>query len=195
MQMACDEFDGGMATVLLQPDGDIEYALKIAKQWCVERGVNNPECVVANELFPQCKVIAGSKEALQFIERNLKKLKLARIKKVAVNGAFHSIHMKPVVEPFEQALKKILVGDPVIGVHSNVTGKRYFDTKHIRRQLPQQIVSPVKWEQTMKVLYNRKKIPYTFICGPGDALKTILKKVNTSAYDKAFTYGDLSYGG
>lgn len=188
--MACDQFDGGMATVLLQQDCEIEYPLKIAKQWCVERGVKNPECVVANDLFPNCKVIAGSKEALQFIENNLKKLKLARIKRIAVNGAFHTIHMKPVVEPFAQALRQIRVVDPIIGVYSNVEGKRYFDTKHIRRQLPQQIVSPVNWEQTMHLFYNLKKFENTFICGPGDALRTILKKVNASACDKAYMYGD-----
>lgn len=190
MQMACDKFDGGMATVFLQQDSEIEYALKIAKQWCVERGVNNPECAVANYLFPHCKVIAGSKEALQFIENNLKKLKLARIRKIAVNGAFHTIHMKPVVQPFVQALKSIRLVDPVIGVYSNVDSKPYYDAKCIRKQLPLQIVNPVQWEQTMHAFYDKRRFSNTFICGPGDALRNILKKVNAIAYDNAITYGD-----
>lgn len=193
MQKACEEFDGGMATVLLQPDSQLGYALKSAKEWCVERGVDNPECVAANHLFPQCKVISGSKEALRYIEQNLKKFKLKRMKKIPTYGAFHTSLMQSAVEPFAQALKKIHIEDPVIGVYSNVDGKRYRHAGHILRQLPQQIVKPVKWEQTMHIFYDRNKDikqPRTFICGPGDALRTILRMVNASAWDTSYKYGD-----
>lgn len=193
MQKACDEYDGGMATVLLQPDSELGYAMKMAKEWCVERGVENPDCVVANYLFPHCKVISGSKEALRYIEQNLKKFKLKKIKKIPTYGAFHSSLMNSAVEPFERALKKILIEEPIIGVYSNVDGKRYRTPTHILKQLPQQIVKPVRWEQTMHIFYDRNKDvsqPRTFICGPGDALRTILRQVNASAWDNAFKYGD-----
>lgn len=193
MQMASDQYDGGMATVLMHPDSELGYAMKSAKEWCVERGVDNPECVVANHLFPHCKVISGSREALRYIEQNLKKFKLKRIKKIPAYGAFHSSLMMSAVEPFEHALTKFRIADPIIGVYSNVDGKRYRNASHILRQLPQQIVRPVKWEQTMHVFYDRKedvKQPRTFICGPGDALKTILKMVNAHAWDTSYKYGD-----
>lgn len=193
MQMACDEYDGGMATVLLQPDSELNYAIKMAKEWCIERGVNKPECIIANHLFPHCKVISGSKEALRYIEQNLKKYKLKKIQKIPAYGAFHSSLMESAVEPFARALKRILIEEPIIGVYSNVDGKRYRSPSHILEQLPKQIVRPVKWEQTMHVFYDRDKDvkhPRTFICGPGDALKTILKKVNASAWDTTYKYGD-----
>lgn len=182
-----------MATVLLHPDSELGYALKMAKEWCVERGVDHPECVVANHLFPHCKVISGSTEALRYIEQNLKRFKLKKMKKIPAYGAFHSSLMNSAVEPFAQALKNIRIEEPIIGVYSNVDGHRYRHPTHILRQLPQQLVKPVKWEQTMHVFYDRQhdvKQPRTFICGPGDALRTILKMVNASAWDTSFKYGD-----
>lgn len=191
--MASDEFDGGMATVLLRPDSQLGYAMKSAKEWCIERGVDNPECVVANHLFPHCKVISGSKEALRYIEQNIEKFKLKKIKKIPAYGAFHSSLMNSAVEPFAQALQKIRIEEPIIGVYSNVNGQRYHSPTHILQQLPQQIVKPVKWEQTMHVFYDRQndvKYPRTFICGPGDALRTILNKVNVTAHSTSHKYGD-----
>lgn len=193
MQMACDQYDGGMATVLLHPDSELPYALKMAKEWCIERGVDKPECIVANHLFPHCKVISGSKESLRYIEQNLKKFKLKKIKKIPAYGAFHSCLMESAVEPFARALKHIFIEEPIIGVYSNVDGKRYRNGSHILRQLPEQLVKPVKWEQTMHIFYDRNqdvKQPRTFICGPGDALQTILRMVNANAWDTSYKIGD-----
>lgn len=52
-----------------------------------------------------------------------------------------------------------------------------------------QIVKPVKWEQTLHILYEREQgahFPRTFECGPGRGLTTILKQVNARAWDSAF---------
>lgn len=49
-----------------------------------------------------------------------------------------------------------------------------------------QIVKPVKWEQLLHILYERKQgehFPRTFECGPGQGLKSILKEVNAKAWD------------
>lgn len=180
-----------MATVRLRADSQFKMALKMARQWCVEHGVANPTCDVAYDLFPHWKVISGSIEALQFIQKNLDKFRLRDMRKIHANGAFHTSLMKPAVEPFALALQKIQLEDPIIGVFSNVTYKRYFNTKHIRKLLPQQIVKPVKWEQIMHEFYDRDlKVsqPRTFICGPADELSMILKKVNLSAWKRSFTY-------
>lgn len=52
-----------------------------------------------------------------------------------------------------------------------------------------QIVRPVKWEQMLHVLYQRREddsFPRTFECGPGRGLTTILKQVNAKAWDNAY---------
>lgn len=114
---------------------------------------------------------------------------MKRIKRLPVSGAFHTELMAPAVEPFTQALKKITIEDPIISVHSNVDGKKYRNAGHILNQLPKQIVRPVKWEQTLHNLYERKTgefFPRTFECGPGKGLKAILKQVNAKAWDSSF---------
>lgn len=193
MQMACDEFGGCMAVIRLRADSQFKNALKMAREWCVESGVANPTCSVAYDLFPHLKVIAGSLQAMQFIEQNMQKFSLASIKKIDVNGAYHTRLMTPAVEPFEMALKQIQLNDPIIGVFSNVNGKRYFNARHILKQLPKQIVNTVKWEQVMHEFYDRsRKVsqPRTFICGPGNDLRNILRKVNATAWKTSFEYGD-----
>lgn len=140
MQLASDTFSGGMATVLYGPDSELGLACKRAKEWCLSKGVENPECQIANYLYPHCKVVAGSTEALTFLEANAKQFKLRRFKKLTVSGAFHTELMSTAVEPFTRALRKITVEEPIISVHSNVDGKRYRNPSHILSQLPKQVI-------------------------------------------------------
>jgi [acyl-carrier-protein] S-malonyltransferase len=113
------------------------------------------------------------------------------VKRLPVNGAFHTPLMQPAIDPFKAALRKVQVQDPLVYVHSNTDGKYYRDASHIRRQLPSQIVKPVKWEQTLHNLYERpegENFPRTFECGPGKSLKTILKQVNLKASETTHSY-------
>lgn len=187
MQAASDENPSGMATVIYGPDSDLGTACTKAKDWCLERGVENPECAIANYLFPHCKVVAGSLEALNFLEKNAKQYKLRRVKRLPVSGAFHTSLMGSAVEPFEAALKKINLTLPLISVHNNIDGRVYRHTDQIHKLLPKQIVKPVKWEQLLHILYERpqgNQFPSTFETAPGHSLKTILKQVNAKGLYK-----------
>lgn len=195
MQAASDANKGGMATILFKSDknSQLNFACEKAREWCIDYGIENPDCVIANHLFPQCKVISGNDEALRYIRSNLKTFNLDKIKSIPAYGAFHSSLMNSAVEPFAAFLKKMQIEEPIINVYSNVTATKYESVSHIIKQLPKQIVSPVKWEQTMHVLYELKingKIPETFVVGPGNALKTILKQINAKADERTFKIGD-----
>lgn len=139
MQMACDNATGAMAMVLYAPDTEIGLACGKAQQWCIDKGIEKPYCGVANYLYPHCKVIAGNVEAIEFLEQNSKVLKIKRIKRLPVNGAFHTPLMQSAVEPFAKALSKIVLAEPLINVYSNVDGKRYRNVSHIQKQLPKQV--------------------------------------------------------
>lgn len=189
MQMAADEIQGGMMTLLYGPDSKVKQALKAAKDWCINKGIENPDCLVANYLYPHCKVIAGNEEALDFIEKNAKEFNIKRTKRLPVSGAFHSALMEPALEAFKKAIRKCKIEDPLIPVHSNVDGMPYRNAEHVRKQLPKQMVKPVKWEQLLHILYERKQgehFPRTFEVGPGRGLKTIIKQVNAKAWDSSF---------
>lgn len=188
MQIASTQNPSGMATVMYGPDSNVGMACIKAKEWCIERGVENPECAVANYLFPHCKVVAGSLEALNYLEKNASHYKLRRVKRLPVSGAFHTSLMEPAMEPFKEALSKIKIDQPLIKVHSNFDGKPYRNVDHIRRQLPKQMIRPVKWEQLLHIIYERpqtEKFPMTYECAPGKSLTVILKQVNAKAWDSS----------
>ncbi|KAH8380125.1 hypothetical protein KR009_009099 [Drosophila setifemur] len=189
MQAACDRSAGAMAMTLYGPDTNLGEACNRAQQWCLDKGVESPYCGIANYMYPHCKVVAGNVEALEFLEQNAKALKIRRMKRLAVSGAFHTPLMQSAVEPFTKALKTIQIQDPVIRVYSNVDGKTYRHARHILQQLPKQIVRPVKWEQTLHAMYERKQgvdFPRTFECGPGKGLVQVLEKVNAKAAQTSF---------
>jgi [acyl-carrier-protein] S-malonyltransferase len=62
MQFASEIAPGGMMTVFYGPDSKLNYACLQAKEWCLQRGIEDPECAVASYLYPHCKVIAGHLE-------------------------------------------------------------------------------------------------------------------------------------
>uniref|UniRef100_A0A023F858 [acyl-carrier-protein] S-malonyltransferase n=1 Tax=Triatoma infestans TaxID=30076 RepID=A0A023F858_TRIIF len=185
MQLASEMTPGAMVTVLYGPDSELGRACIKAKEHAMSLGVENAHCAISNYLFPHCKIVAGNEEAIKYLEDNKKEFKLRKLKRLQVSGAFHTQLMLPAKEIFRAALAKAHLSDPSIAVHSNVDGRHYKDAAHVRRQLPKQIVAPVKWEQTMHVLYERSAdmpFPNTFECGPGQTLSVILKMVNTKAW-------------
>lgn len=110
-----------------------------------------------------------------------------------VSGAFHTRLMEPAVEPLARALESVSVKKPLVSVHSNVDGNRYTHPKHVPKLLLRQVVSPVKWEQTMHAVYERKRgteFPRTFEVGPGQQLGSVLKSCNLQAW-KAYGHVDV----
>lgn len=185
MQEASEAVPSGMLSVLGRPQTKFTSACLEAREHCKTLGIENPVCEVANYLFPDCRVISGHLEALQFLQKNASKFHFRRAKMLPVSGAFHTRLMEPAVEPLAQVLKAIDVKTPLVSVHANVSGRRYRHPKHIQQLLAKQVVSPVKWEQTMHALYERKKgsdFPRTFEVGPGKQLGAILRSCNLQAW-------------
>lgn len=57
MQLCAEMTPGGMMTVLLGADTELTKAIKDAKDFCTNIGIENPECCVANYLYPSAKVV------------------------------------------------------------------------------------------------------------------------------------------
>lgn len=186
MQYASEITPSGMMTVMYGPDSRLGFACSVAKEFCKRKEIPEVDCRIANYLYPHCKVVAGNDEALAFIENNKSDFRLRHIKRLRVSGAFHTDLMRPAAASVKRVLEKIQIEEPLIPVHSNIDGKSYKNMTQIRKQLPKQIYSPVKWEQTMHILYERSQgvaFPKTYECGPGRSLKTILKMCNAKAWN------------
>ncbi|XP_023234922.1 probable malonyl-CoA-acyl carrier protein transacylase, mitochondrial [Centruroides sculpturatus] len=185
MQEASEQISSGMMTVFFHPDAKIKFACKAAEQWCKRQGIEDPVCTVANYLYPECKVIAGNMEALKFIELNASDFGIKKLKYLPVSGAFHTLLMKPAEEVLKNALKNTNFNSPLIPVHSNIDGKPHKDASDIRKNLCKHVCKPVKWEQTLHILYTRPTdtpFPNSFVCGPDRSLQTLLRMVNLKAW-------------
>ncbi|XP_062990392.1 malonyl-CoA-acyl carrier protein transacylase, mitochondrial [Elgaria multicarinata webbii] len=185
MQEASEAVPSGMITVIGRRNSNYATACLEAREYCKSVGIENPVCEVSNYLFPDGRVIAGHLQALEFLKKNSKKYSFAHVKKLPVSGAFHTELMELAVEPVSEALKSVNIQEPLIPVYSNVDSQKYKQPKQIQRSLVKQLVSPVKWEQTMHAIYERKKgvaFPYTYEVGPGKQLGAILKSCNLKAW-------------
>lgn len=194
MQRASDLVPSGMLSVIGKPQAQYKYACLQAKEHCRSLGMDEPVCSVANYLFPDARVIAGNKEALDFLQKNSRKLHFLRTKTLPVSGAFHTELMESAVEPLRKVLCEVEVRRPEISVYSNVDGKRYMNESHVRRQLVKQLVSPVKWEQSLHEIFERTQgqtFPHTYEVGPGKQLGATLQKCNRKAF-KTYTHVDVS---
>ncbi|KAG7456252.1 hypothetical protein MATL_G00249670 [Megalops atlanticus] len=194
MQEASERVPSGMLSVIGRDQARYNYACLLAREHCQSLGVKDPVCSVANYLFPDGRVIAGHLQALEFLQSNSQQLHFRRTRPLPVSGAFHTALMEPAVEPLRDVLRKVEVRRPHIAVYSNVDAKRYTHGDHVRRQLAKQLVSPVKWEQTLHALYERRQgqgFPHTYELGPGRQLGSTLQKCNMKAF-RSYTHIDVT---
>ena len=95
--------------------------------------------------------------------------------KLNVSSGFHSLLMRNAAEKFENILSAAQFSEPKIPVISNITGKPYKNSEDICQSLASQIVSPVKWHQS--VMYMQSigcTVAIEF--GPKEVLKNIINK-------------------
>lgn len=190
MQAASELVPSGLMTILYGADGRVKFACQAATEWCIRKGVHEDfaVCSVSNYLFPHCKVIGGHSEALNFIELNARDFGIKRCIRLPVSGAFHTNLMRPAEAVFREALKKVNLVRPLIAVYSNVDARTYNSEVSLREKLGRQICAPVKFEQIVHTIYERapdSHYPFTFECGPGHTITTILDKVNGRARRQA----------
>jgi [acyl-carrier-protein] S-malonyltransferase len=69
-----------------------------------------------------------------------------------VAGAFHSPLMQSAADRMAAELDRVQFSAPRQPVYANVTAAIHGDTASIKRLLVDQIVKPVRWEQTMQAM-------------------------------------------
>ncbi|XP_011879509.1 PREDICTED: probable malonyl-CoA-acyl carrier protein transacylase, mitochondrial [Vollenhovia emeryi] len=186
MQYASDKCPQGMLSVYCTPEAKVSQACNDAQKWAQDCGVEVPVCQVAIYLHTQSKILAGNTQALEYIEKNANKYGFSKLARLPVSGAFHTKLMEPTLKSFGKMLYTIEFDDFRCRVLSNCKGHEYGNTRLIRKYLIKQIVSPIKWEQSMQLLYNRPEgtaFPRTFDVGSGGRMATILKLINAKAQD------------
>jgi len=134
--------------------------------------------VAANYNAPGQVVVSGSRSAC---ERALKAAEAAGFKATAlkVAGAFHSPLMQSGADKMRAELDRAEFAVPRTTVYSNVTAAPHTTTESIKDLLVRQIVSPVRWEQTMKTLIADGGDDAKFIeLAPNRHLAGLAKRIN-----------------
>ena len=160
MQSAADASPSGMMSVI-GPDAAEVEAL------CAEAG-SSGIIRVANLLCPSNTVISGSLPALEVAEK-LAGEKGFRTVRLTVAGAFHTELMKPADETLARALAGVQIRPPRVPVWSNVDARQHTNPDEIRALLVRQVLSPVRWEETMRNLLAEGADRFYEI-GPGTVL-------------------------
>ena len=186
MQRCCQDTESKMITAIGDAHSRFKFACLEARDYCYTHlSMEDPICYVSAYLSTNCVTIAGHAAAVDFITENSRKFRIRRISPIPVSGAFHTHLMKPALNDVKSAIKRVSIESPVIGVYSNVTGKKYRNTTEVRNILPAQIIQPVKWEQIIHRLLSRPpevNMPNIYEVGPGKQLGSLLKSCNGKAF-------------
>lgn len=169
MEKAGEGTESGMASILGLDDVLVERVCEDAS----EVGVVVP----ANYNCPGQLVISGEKAAVQKAIELAKDAGAKRALELNVSAAFHS----PIMEPAREGLAAALADVPIRefeGVFINNADATQLTTPaEIRESLARQLVSPVRWTQSMQLASKLgDKIYYE--CGPGKVCQGLMKRID-----------------
>ena len=164
MSEAGKKAPGTMAAVIGMDAEDIEEIVS-----------ENDNVVVANYNGSAQTVISGTVEGIDEITEQLDKAGARRIVKLNVSGAFHSPLMKYAFDEFSGYIDDFDFNEPETPVILNVTGTVVTSASKIKNNLKKQIISPVKWTDTLKTLIENNVELYCE-AGPGRVLSSMAKR-------------------
>ncbi|AWU42821.1 ACP S-malonyltransferase [Blattabacterium punctulatus] len=173
MQEICEYIHGGMAVIFGLEDEIIE---KVCKE-------DNGIVVPSNYNSPGQLVISGEEKSLKRVCQSLKKIGAKRILRLPVHGAFHSPIMEPAKQKLSKFIEKISFKDSQCPIYQNVTAKSVTKSNDIKKNLIEQLTSPVKWKQLIENMIDNGAVSFIEV-GPGNILQGITKNIFNKIYKK-----------
>ena len=167
MQACAEEKGGTMAAIIGLDDGAVdEIRSSVSDVW------------VANYNSPGQVVISGSAESIAQAGERAKARGAARVLPLPVSGAFHT----PFIAGAAEALKEALAGvtfSPGQGRFLSTTEVRYPSSAELAEVLAAQLVSPVRFAQSMAVALSEPEVPVAGLeVGPGNVLGGLMKRIS-----------------
>ena len=168
MQDACESTRGGMAAIIGLDEAKTREA-------CLEAGVE-----VANLNCPGQIVISGPVDNMARACEAAKARGAKKAMPLTVAGAYHSSLMAGAQTRLEAELAKVNLLPSAVPVISNVTAQPHGDADAIRMRLVEQVTSPVRWEDSMRLLLAQGFTRFIEL-GPGKALSGFMKRIDPGA--------------
>jgi [acyl-carrier-protein] S-malonyltransferase len=168
MQEACEATRGAMAAVL-GLDAEVLGGV------CGEADVE-----MANLNCPGQIVISGETEKIAKACELAKAKGARRAVLLPVAGAYHSRLMTGAQAKVRNLLSETPIEPATIAVISNTTARPHGAPDEIRRRLVDQVVSPVRWEDSIRYLLEDGFRRFIEL-GPGTALSGFMKRIDKGA--------------
>lgn len=169
MQQASDATPSGMVSIL-----GLE---RIEVESLCEKARDGEVLEIANLLCPGNIVISGTNVACERAAELAPKMGAMKAVPLAVAGAFHTQIMRPADQCLTEALADAEVHRPKLPVVSNVDARPHDDPDEIRQLLIKQILSPVRWEDSMRYLLDQGFDQF-YEVGPGRVLRGLLRRID-----------------
>ena len=171
MQKACENNHGTMAAILGLDDKTIINECEKFNKYVVAANLNCPGQVV----------ISGEFEAIKEICILFNNMGAKRSIQLNVSGAFHSELMGDAKKELKEFINSIEFHEPICPIFQNVTGNGVIDKNEIKKNLIDQMVSPVKWSDSVVNMINLGAKNFTEI-GPGKVLCGLIRKINREVH-------------
>lgn len=167
MTEAVPEGEGAMYAIMgLERD--------VVEKTCAEVMAQGGYVAPANYNAPGQIVIAGETQTAGKAAELLKEQGAKMCVKLNVSGPFHTALLKPASDKLAIELENIQINPMDIPVITNVTGEPMVESE-IDKTLIKQVMSPVKWEDTINYLHQQDVDTFIEI-GPGKALSGFVKR-------------------
>jgi len=177
MQKASEAAPSAMTSVVGCDDATLN---KLITHVCSE---TKGSLLIANYLGPKHRALSGDTASITMAEKVAKPMFGARLcKRLAVSGAFHSGFMLPAMDPLGKAISRIKFFKPVVPVICNADGNAHNDSDEIKSLLLKQLLSPVRWEESMNYLLGKKYTGF-YEMGTGTALSNLMKNIVSTSTD------------
>jgi [acyl-carrier-protein] S-malonyltransferase len=166
MQACAEEKGGTMAAIIGLEDGVIEeICSSFSEVW------------LANYNSPGQVVNSGSVESVQAAGELAQAQGAGRVLPLPVSGAFHTPFMAGAALSLKQALAEVEFA-PGPGRFFSTTELRYPAPEELAQVLSDQLMSPVKFSQSMETILRGRETPASGMeVGPGNVLSGLMKRI------------------
>ena len=168
MKKACEIKPGSMAAVIGLEAKTVENCCMKIKEVVVPANYNCPGQIV----------VSGEKKGIINATKILNESGARKVIELNVSGAFHSPLMLPAKKQLEKYIQKIEFKKPLFPIYQNSVGKGVSNIQEIRKNLINQLISPVLWTQSINQMVN-DNIKNFIEIGPGKVLQGLIKKINS----------------
>jgi len=178
MQAAAEKRSGGMVSIMgLDERAVNELCEAVLSESPQEQDGQGAVLVAVNFNCPGQIVLSGTKLACERAEERAEEFGASRAIGLRVAGAFHSSLMGPAAAELKKALDQCEFSRFSCPVVANVDAQVYDGPEQISDKLMRQLVSAVRWQQSIEKLLDEGVERFVEI-GPGRVLTGLVKKIS-----------------